>query len=480
MSQSSQFVTAPTRRLRGRPLAALLFILVLVLLWTAWARIAQHRLASATAGVAAVGIVIDPPEAAREQLPPQQNAATYYKQAIAAMSPAVNSPSSSTLSFPNYPPFSPAWHQSMDAAMAAQAPALSAVRTARQFEHGDWGYARTSYNSYTLTYAMSFNQARHLANFIADAAVDAHLQGDDAEAIERIEDLLHLSKTVGENSDLIGRLVTLGIQSMALTRLEMILPDLKIAGNKDSSSTIAKGAADPLTLRRLIRELLDQRESARQARDGLIVTMRAETGSARQVRDSTYLLRPMLDLEIARMLNTRKNEWLAMDEPSWADAMKLLPSESPPPASGSYKPSPDAQPPRYSHMISETVGQPLPRYVELNFRAIAERRAAATAIAVRLYRADHDRWPQNLGEPVPAYLPAVPIDPVLGGSIPMKYVILRGALPDGGDRPMLYWGVRGNPGSPPPEPTFGYSRGVQWRDLSRWYLPAPATSQSAE
>ena len=51
------------------------------------------------------------------------------------------------------------------------------------------------------------------------------------------------------------------------------------------------------------------------------------------------------------------------------------------------------------------------------------RRIAAVALAVRLYRADHaGRWPESLGELVPTYLPAVPIDPFAAGGRPLRYL----------------------------------------------------------
>ena len=48
---------------------------------------------------------------------------------------------------------------------------------------------------------------------------------------------------------------------------------------------------------------------------------------------------------------------------------------------------------------------------------------AAVALAIRLYRADHGgAWPASLGELVPAYLPAIPIDPLASNGSPLHYV----------------------------------------------------------
>ncbi len=48
-------------------------------------------------------------------------------------------------------------------------------------------------------------------------------------------------------------------------------------------------------------------------------------------------------------------------------------------------------------------------------------RAAATALAIRLYEADHGARPAALADLAPDYLPAVPLDPFTPGSAPLRY-----------------------------------------------------------
>jgi len=44
--------------------------------------------------------------------------------------------------------------------------------------------------------------------------------------------------------------------------------------------------------------------------------------------------------------------------------------------------------------------------IEMQWKGVANRRAAAVALAIRLYRLDHpDQWPGSLAELVPTYLP---------------------------------------------------------------------------
>jgi hypothetical protein len=58
-----------------------------------------------------------------------------------------------------------------------------------------------------------------------------------------------------------------------------------------------------------------------------------------------------------------------------------------------------------------------------HYRALAEHRLAAAALAVKWYQADHDgRPPATLEELVPKYLPATPADPFAPGGKPLRYV----------------------------------------------------------
>lgn len=96
------------------------------------------------------------------------------------------------------------------------------------------------------------------------------------------------------------------------------------------------------------------------------------------------------------------------------------------------------------------------RFFQTRFYLLTDRHLAATALALRLYRADHaGRPPATLTALVPDYLPAVPIDPIDGQ--PLRYDATRAILwsvgddgtDDGGDatpidseRPPGWWAGR--------------------------------------
>ena len=133
-------------------------------------------------------------------------------------------------------------------------------------------------------------------------------------------------------------------------------------------------------------------------------------------------------------------------------------------------------------LSSSFLGGGSPRALEQHMRVRAERRLAAVNLAAQLYRAEHGQWPPTLDALVPMYLPEAPPDPVGPPGQRVRYVLVRGGLPDGGDRPVVYHaGANGvydtkDPPVLPNVPMYDWMRQPdEWRDLSRWVPPAPPT-----
>jgi len=92
---------------------------------------------------------------------------------------------------------------------------------------------------------------------------------------------------------------------------------------------------------------------------------------------------------------------------------------------------------RFSRMVESLLMPSLNRAYETHFRAVVERRVAATQLAIRLYQIDYNEaFPATLAELVPTYLPAVPTDPFTGDQQPIKYV--REGINEGIATPLLY------------------------------------------
>jgi hypothetical protein len=88
-----------------------------------------------------------------------------------------------------------------------------------------------------------------------------------------------------------------------------------------------------------------------------------------------------------------------------------------------------------------------------------------------------------LNELVPDYLPAAPMDPWTQNTKPFGYIVIKGGLPDGSDRPLIYCLSDSHDGLffrtdqpaygyyssyPSDDPTSPPKHGGQFRDIVRW------------
>lgn len=421
-------------------------------------------------------------------IPVSDNAALPLLQAAGMINPNSGSgPSNSQVTFPTAWPFDATWDQMAGQAVAAHANLFPLVRQARSRTRADFGIrAKTPGVSVLLP---QLNALRTTANLVSDAALWAHFQGDDAAAIETIRDVRAIGPTAEAPAVLVGHLVHIGIDALALYKLQVMAPELTVAPDDDTDAaqapfpTAGPNAPRRPASRRQVRELITELLNDSDRDDGLRRPMGGERvleiDTTQWATRNLWLLRPMFELDILRM--TRHTDGLAQaaTQPDWPTASAAPPMTPVAPSVGT---SP-------ATVMSAVLMFSGTRAVQQDFRARAERRMAAVALAVRLYRLDHaGQWPASLGELVPDYLPSVPLDPFSpGGNKPLGYVILTGALPDGSDRPLVYHvdengrdDTAGKPAPPVPAvPCYTWTPKVpdQWRDLKRWMPPSPATTQ---
>jgi hypothetical protein len=460
-------------RLRNRLRWAGVFaILALILLWLAWWRIAEHQLASRLQAIRAAGEPIEQQDFAQPQLPPEHNAATYYRQAFGAMTLTV--PNNSVFLNEKYPYYSQASLLSAAKAVAANVPLLARARQAASFPQAQWGFGPGS--QWMAQSSRLINGTRRLGDFLADAALDAHFSGDDREAIERLFDLFALAGAVSQHMS--SPWEASEKQLLAMERLEIILADLQIAA---PSSAATQRAVDSNRLRQMIDLLLDEQTARRQLRSALQVRRVEKLDMLQTLQSSATVLYPMLTAETTHMLDQTVVEQQATEQEDLPHALALVDALRTPERTNAA--GDDVDPERSSRVFSSVYANQAEYLIRNQFRLRTERRVAAAAIAIRLFRAEHGRWPAKLQELVPQYLPAVPTDLFLPGHVPINYKIFRGTPVGAGDRPMLFFAVTASarPTLPPDDPSFGWMEGlrplgqdIQWRDLAHWWSP-PAT-----
>jgi hypothetical protein len=498
--------------LRRIILASLLLALGLAGVRALWSWEATRRLDRELEPIIALGEPVSGPMMDQPPVPDGENGALLYLKAMTVI--GTDSPSTSAMDFPDYPPFPPRWHRMEAKSVATNGEVFRLVREARRFSRFDWG-TRVTAPSYAVA-TPSPIRVRHLANLLRDAALHAHVHGDDIEALERVRDLRHLAAAIDAPPGLLlNHLVGGGIDAAGIYRVEIVTPDLAIAPEgADPHTAVTSGAGAtraagrPATrgqVRALIAELLDERDQLRKVRRSFIAERAASLDTAEWFGSRAPLLRPMFRLDAVRLVRANNTLIAASTLPN-SQAVKMALSAEPLLQGESRQipgvfsagvraaPGAPAKPPPVDHtriLSTNVIGANLGRSIEADIRTRMERRLAAVALAFRLYRVDHgDRFPPSLEALVPQYLPQVPVDPAAPNGRPLRYLVIKGGLPDGEDRPIVYSvGTDGVDSTSevgparsglPNQPVYDYCRGVdQWRDLKRW-APPPSPAQEAE
>jgi hypothetical protein len=439
--------------------------------------------------------------------------------AAAALDRKAWSPSNGSADFPAaYTPYSPGWHEMARASVAANGKALTLARRARQYRRFDWGTGLVLNGPDDLYHRL--NEVRALTNTLGDAAEYAHEAGDDVAALETVRDARHISTGLREKPMIVSDLVGIAVEAVALARLNEIAPGLRIAPENDrdalaANTDAARAAAlslpgkvkprrrvTPANVRALIDELLDDGPRNRRSARAVAGERATLQEMAADPHNTRWLVRPMWRLDALRVDDVLGANVESAAQPSWPTGLDTLRAARsrlpvvPAPAMSLFRPATPTtrgarRPPiDFPRLLSQDFSGGLAsgRAVEQNWRVAMERRLAAVGLAVQLYRAEHWRWPGSMGELVPKYLPRVPQDPMAIDGSGVRYMLVRGGLPGGGDRPIAY--SAGADGAfdtlkgprVPKLPMYSWTSGAgdQWRDLARWQSPAPATAPSTQ
>jgi hypothetical protein len=114
---------------------------------------------------------------------------------------------------------------------------------------------------------------------------------------------------------------------------------------------------------------------------------------------------------------------------------------------------------------------------EMFDRENAELSLGAMSLGCHLFYFERHRWPKSVAELVPNYVPKIPIDPWGDGKQTLGYVLIKGGLPNGLDRPLVYSRCRSADGLffRVDQPQYGFyntlrdkKEGGQFRDVARW------------
>ena len=267
----------------------------------------------------------------------------------------------------------------------------------------------------------SFDAYLDLAHLLRAAILQAHQDGDEAEAIDRLEQMLAVSRIIDRQGSIAAHLTAISIAALAARTAGDISPELHVR------------APAAIALRRLIDQFLDQ-ESPRQGQLRALLASRVmlwDTAKSvaggradliphpqnqraiRGGRIGCYGAKPMLMEDglwmiryaTATIVAARSaGDWPAFVAAAPVDPFELLRART--------------------HFLARAI---LPDYKLLildHYRALTECRLAAVALAASQYRNDHagaTLW--SLQDLVPGYLPYGPFDPMAAGNKPLRLIV---------------------------------------------------------
>jgi hypothetical protein len=297
-------------------------------------------------------------------------------------------------------------------------PALKLVDDAEKQTGVDWEVKWD--DPIFATLLLDINPTRSLVKVVSAAAMLAHHQGRDGEAIHRVAQMLMIARANDQKPFFVTHVVSLNLAKDACQQIEWLAPTLGI-GTRE-------GEARPEQVQELIKDLLNDEWVQQRFREACIDVRLNVICSARWLGEGS------LTQSQARELLSPSNV-----EPTHAqvytDARLLLPYLGAPIAAGDAKSWPEYQS-RIKHVPPELADiYKHPLYVLMpqsggrsdgrardGYQAIARMRSAAATLALRAYAVDHGgQLPPTLDALVPKYLPNVPLDPIAKTGGPITY-----------------------------------------------------------
>jgi hypothetical protein len=441
-------------------------LLLLTVAWFWWRHDAETRLDAALAQLRAAGDPVSPDDLTVPDLKDADNAAYWLKFGASKINPNIDSPSSSNYEWNSEVfPYPPKWFSIENATVGLDQAAFKDLREARRHSRVQW---LNKYPSPLATVLLPhLNSQRNLANHASDYAMLLHFNGNDAEALEMIEDIYAQSDAGEHEPFLVSHLVSLGIRALATDRLSKIAPELTVKG---ISAPTTHPNAHPATreqVQRMIARLLETKLRTEWTPRAYTAERLMQLDTIQASGKQTLLLEPMLKLDATHTALTSNRLAVGAKETNWPAAEKAMKALGPPRTSDNP-----------ARVIGQATTPSLDRAMETTFRVEEECKATAVSLAFRLDRLDHGgAFPSSLQDLVPNYLPGVPIDPFAPGNRPLGYVIV-----ENGKRPIVY--SVGDDGiddtaagaAVPKMAYYGWSYGVkdQYQDLTRWHPPASA------
>jgi hypothetical protein len=417
-------VPPPLRWTKRVAKAALVLIALLALVRWAWGRYADARLAEAIAEARALGQPFSP-EDFRRPGPPladADNAAVLLEQAGASVKVTTSAS------------MAPRWDFSsvseLRAFLEANAGPLAQLRASRS-KPVDW---RPEQLLVAPGFAIFPSGTVRLSDVVDYAARLADVDGNHAETIELWRDALFNACVLRQHPTLDAARCAQAVASELAGQVFERSANVRIGPAPAASRAqvesfiaelldergVANDIARMLAAQRWMTLDVNQRTAAGQcgfhrAWYGRIITSTPEAWE----RAVAFAAGPAIRIDAARWMRWETSAVAALEAPDFATARQRM----------RQIPWPMEAPLFTADFLTSLHARGINSEgcVFDHFRTLAQRRAAAVALAIRIYRADHDgAWPATLDVLALRYIPALPKDPFDPAGKPLRYLPLAG------------------------------------------------------
>lgn len=290
------------------------------------------------------------------------------------------------------------------------ADSADAVRLARTLKGYPFGHREIVLKPNVLDTLLEDTQnTRVVVDLLRWEAALAAEEGDRTRATDALLALLSAARSIGDEPFLISQLVRMAGRAIMVNAVERFLaqtPDPM--GLAELQAALAAEAEEPLLLYGTRGERASVDRLFENMHSGIVThTDLAKQGGSRDLRDrfASWYFRPLLPTDHAFAL-----EWLT----KYVEAARRPVHEQPLLIAAIPDPPKD---PKY--LLSSLLLPAVDRVAHAHWRSTAIGRCAVVGVACERFRLKHGRWPEALDELVPAFLPAVPLDPYDGQ--PLRY-----------------------------------------------------------
>ena len=263
------------------------------------------------------------------------------------------------------------------------------------------------------------------------AAIEQHRDGNDAEAVAIVREVLQFAdNSASAQATILTGLAATVYSSSAVQTLEIILPTLTVAEPTTDGTGLGTLRED---LEGLIPTLLDESRLHKgmvrafcMERAWILDSTLLVTGDVEALpyswrtspfspfrRALAFFFGPLLQVDQVRLLDGTTRFVRECEQPTIATMHAV---KDPPVPELRYGKLGWA-----THVLSQLLLPDLYGTIENSIMDRAQRRLAAAAIAIRLYEIDHGDRPAALNDLVPDYLPYVPLDPASSHDEPILY-----------------------------------------------------------